>query len=222
MTQKYKNLSAIVLAGGKGTRTNVGIPKQFIKISGKYVIEYSISSLSGMVDNVIVVVPDTKIWDKMGIKTSAKIIQGGDTRSKSLLNGLKAVRTPNVLIHDASRPLIPKDVVKNVAESLDKYVCAYPVLPVRSTIVVDSNGKLQDTPRRSDLREIQTPQGFQTSWLIKAMERFGDQHSHIPELIRLMGEDVKHIEGSPWLFKITYEPDIFTAESLINKYNLNG
>lgn len=201
-----------------GKRTNHAIPKQFIKVGNKTVIEYSLETFTKKLDHVVLVVPDIKQWEAMSINFSGTVVEGGKTRSLSLLKGLSKVKTPKVLIHDASRPIVPEDIIDNVGKSLDEYVCAYPVLPVKSTVVVDSNNQLQTTLDRSTLREIQTPQGFQTQWLVKAMEELGDQHSHIPELIRKLGEKVKHIEGSPWLFKITYAPDIYSVELLINKY----
>lgn len=216
---KVADTSVIVLAAGSGSRTELKTPKQYIEIGEKKIIEYSLSTLSKLIDDIIVVMPNINDWEKLNISTEVRLVKGGKTRTDSLLNGLKNVSSSNVLIHDASRPIIPEGVVHEIIDSLDTYACAYPTLPVASTIVVDKDNMLQATPERSRFREIQTPQGFQTKWIKKALQEFGDKHSHIPELIRWLGQGVKHIEGSPWLFKVTYEPDIYAAHVYIDKLN---
>lgn len=204
--------SAIILAAGNGTRMKSHEPKQFMKLSGKRVVNYSIESLLPEVKRLIVTIPS--IDDSQNLPQDEKIIytQGGATRTQSIMNALKYVETPHVLIHDAARPFVTKDIIQSITSNLTKFACVYPVMPVVNSIVIDYRGELVDTPDRSIWREVQTPQGFRTSILKEALESKGNEHSHIPEIIRRMGQRVKHVNGSPWLFKITYAPSIYAAE----------
>jgi 2-C-methyl-D-erythritol 4-phosphate cytidylyltransferase len=217
-SEKVLEASVIVLAAGSGSRTELKTPKQYIEIGEKKIIEYSLNTLSKLLNEVVVVVPDPEEWKNLNIAAGVRVTKGGNTRTKSLLKGLELVTNSKVLIHDASRPIVPTKIVKDIVDQLELYACVYPALPVASTIVVDKDGMLQATPERSRFKEIQTPQGFHVNWIKKALQEFGDKHSHIPELIRWLGKEVKHIEGSPWLFKITYEPDVYAAHVYIDKH----
>ncbi len=218
MTERNSSFSAIILAGGKGERTNLSTPKQFLEIDGKKVIEYSLEKFLEFTDEVIVVVPSIEDWENQNIDLPVEVAQGGKTRTESLLSGLKLATKPYTLLHDASRPIIPDEVIDNIVSSLQEYKCVYPVLPVKNSLVIDEDGKLKETPDRSTIRKIQTPQGFHTDILKQALEQFGEQHVHIPELVRLLGHEVLHIEGSSWLFKITYEPDVYAAKHYLEEY----
>lgn len=207
------DVTAIILAGGKGTRMQSTTPKQYMKLGDQKVVDYSIQALQKLASRVVVIVPDVK--EAQFLKESypeLEIAEAAESRIASLLQELTKVETKYVLVHDASRPFLTEDVFKSVVDTLEKYPCAYPVINLASSIVRDSNELLVDSPDRSKYREVQTPQGFHTDVLIEALEKFGDQHIHIPETVRMLGKEVKHVEGSPWLFKITYAPDIHAAE----------
>lgn len=210
-------MSVIVLAAGKGTRTELKTPKQFVHIGEKRIIEYSLDLLVENIAEVIIVVQDVDEWNELHIDLPVTIVKGGETRTASIMNGINAVTHEKVLLHDAARPLIPIKILEELHTELDSYACAYPVLKIASTIVVDHDGMLEATPDRSNLAEIQTPQAFKTDVLKAVLNEYGEAHSHIPELVRWAGHQVKHIEGSPWLFKITYEADIFAAHVYIDK-----
>ncbi len=215
---KFSDVSAIILAGGKGARTELNTPKQYIRIGEKRVVEYSLENLIGKVGEVVLVMDSPAEWENLEIDLPVKIAQGGPTRTDSLQSGLKEVTNKLVLIHDASRPIIPEGVVNDIVEALKFYKCAYPVLTVKNTVVIDENGFLTGTPDRSKLAKVQTPQGFDIDVLTEALEKSSDEHAHIPELVRRLGYRVKHVKGSPWLFKITYESDILAAHHFIKKY----
>lgn len=214
-----EDVSVIILAGGKGARTGLDIPKQFVELRGKRIIEHTIDAFINFASKVIVVVPETTEWSEYDDNDKVIIAKGGETRTDSLLNGLAEADTKYTLIHDANRPLVEKDVVHRVVDALEAGAsCAYPVLTIASSIVIDHEDTLQATPERDRFREIQTPQGFVTDDLKQAINEFSDQHIHIPELIRWLGKTVAHVEGSPWLFKITYEPDIYAANKYFELY----
>lgn len=213
-----KNYTVIILASGKGLRADLGQPKQFAKIKGKILLEYSIDVFLEIGMNVILTLPKNSVWNNKNKYKDVLTVEGGETRSESLRFALKHVSTKFTLIHDSSRPFVDKRLVKKLIEELDKYSCVYPTLPISSSIVVDKNDMLQSTPDRQLFKEIQTPQGFNTNRLKLALQQFGEAHIHIPELIRWLGDDVKHIDGSPWLFKITYKPDYYAAEKYLELF----
>jgi 2-C-methyl-D-erythritol 4-phosphate cytidylyltransferase/2-C-methyl-D-erythritol 2,4-cyclodiphosphate synthase len=188
------------------------VPKQYLQIGGRRVIEYSIDAFVEALGEVIVVLPDLAHAADLPTHSLLRYVEGGPSRTDSISNGLAAVTRPYVLLHDAARPFVTTQVVAELRTGLDRYAAVCPVLDVVNTVVVDRNGLLFDTPERSQFREVQTPQGFRTTWLARALVERRDEHSHIPELIRRMGQDVLHVQGSPWLFKITYEPSLYAAE----------
>jgi 2-C-methyl-D-erythritol 4-phosphate cytidylyltransferase len=212
-TQQSADVTAIILAGGKGKRMQSSTPKQYMQLGNQKVIDYSLQRLQNLVSKVIVIVPEKKdagfIADGY---PSIEIAEAAETRIASLLQELEKVKTKYVLIHDSSRPFLTEEVFNAVVRALDDYPCAYPVIDLGSSIVLDYNDFLAESPDRSQYREVQTPQGFHTDILKDALEKHGEKHIHIPELVRMLGKEVKHVPGSPWLFKITYAPDIHAAE----------
>lgn len=217
----YNDVTAIVLAGGKGTRMGTKTPKQYLSLGDKKVVEYSIEKFQPIFQEVLVIVPDLESSNFLIDKyQKIKFMEASSSRITSLLDALDKIKTKYVLIHDASRPFVTKGIIDEIIKNLVLYDCVYPTMPLSSSIVEDRNGLLFFSPDRSKFREIQTPQGFKKSVLKDALRNFGEQHIHIPELVRLSGVNVKHIDGSPWLFKITYQPDIHAARYYIKHEGL--
>lgn len=213
---RYPDVSVIILAGGKGKRMQSSTPKQYMEINNKKVVEYSIDKFYPLVKELRVIVPDLESAAFIrNLYPDVVLSPAHDSRITSLLNEVSKIKTKYVLVHDASRPFVTLEIIDKVVEALEDYACAYPVVPLSSSVVVDEAGLLSESPNRDLYKEVQTPQGFHTSVLGDALENFGTQHIHIPELVRMMGKKVKHVSGSPWLFKITYAPDIHAAEYYI-------
>ncbi len=218
-TSNFDNATLILLAGGRGKRTGMNTPKQYLDIRGKKVIEYSLETTYPLFSNIIVIV--TEIEDATFLKEkfpNIQLVKASNSRSKSLVNVIDNIDTKFVLLHDASRPFLNKEITSDIIDELHDYKCAYPVLSIKNSLVVDDDGYLQSTPDRDKYREIQTPQGFHTDTLQEALHKFGDKYIHIPETIRLLGHKVRHVEGSPWLFKITFKPDLYAAEAFIEDH----
>ena len=136
--------SAIILAGGSGKRTNLKIPKQFIKVDTKnYIINYSINLFekNKNINEIIIVVP--KDWVDKCTKNfkNVKIVQGGNTRSESSFIALRACskKTINVLIHDAVRPFISQKLVNKIIKKLNKYDAVIPALDCMDSIIKIEN-----------------------------------------------------------------------------------
>lgn len=201
--------SVIILAAGLGSRLGQSAPKQFVDIGGRRLIDFSLDTFVDWADQVIVTVPP-------GAETEVQLppgtiaVSGGPSRTESVRNAVERVRNNRVLVHDAARPFVTRELASEVLSALDRAPCAYPVMPVPGSVVVDSDGRLDHTPDRAVLREVQTPQGFHTDLLRTILDR-PDPHPHLPEAARQTGVDVIHTSGSEWLFKVTYAPSLYVA-----------
>lgn len=200
--------------------SKASIPKQYMRLGSKRVVDYSLDTFLKYSTDIVVVVPDPDAaQDLLPRHAAIRYAAGGDTREDSIRSALAAgIRHDKVLIHDAARPFVTRRVIGDLLEELGRYEAACPVMPVVNSIVVDREGFLANTPARSDFQEIQTPQGFRTEWLARAMSDPTQHHPHIPERVRLLGGRVRHVKGNPWLFKITYTPDIHAANAHWRNY----
>lgn len=204
-------VSAIILAAGVGSRMGLDTPKQLLEVGGERLIDRAIAPFLGWADQIVVTVAEGD--PHLGSPVAGiDYITGGATRTESVMRALATTRHDKVLVHDAARPFVNRAILDELALALDEYECAYPVMPVVNTIVVDNDGTLAETPARAHYREVQTPQAFRTDALRRALAKYGDDHSHLPELVRRLGLSVKHTEGSPWLFKVTYAPSLYMAQ----------
>lgn len=204
-------VTAVILAAGLGERMKSSVPKQFLTVGNEQLLDYSISALQHSVDRIIVTLPSLDVADSLKHQDGVTYVKGGVTRTQSVSNALNLVDTDLVLVHDAARPFATKRLVAEVIAELDSYAATCPVMPVVNSIVVDRDGELESTPERASFREVQTPQGFHTDILREAIATFGEDHAHLPELVRRLGHPVKHVDGSPWLFKVTYAPSLAMA-----------
>ncbi|MGH3636322.1 MAG: 2-C-methyl-D-erythritol 4-phosphate cytidylyltransferase, partial [Mycobacterium sp.] len=165
---------AVVPAAGSGRRLAAGIPKAFLLLGGRTLLERAVGGLveSGVVDHIVVAVPpDHTDQAKLILGSDATIVTGGDNRRESVSRALAEFCGANepdfLLIHDAARALTPPGLVVRVVETLRAgYSAVVPALPVPDTIkAVDANGVVLGTPERAGLRAVQTPQGFATDLL---------------------------------------------------------
>lgn len=173
-----KRVVAIVLAAGKGKRMGTEVAKQYLKVHERPILYYSIKAFEDSeVDDIFVVVGKGEeefcsqhIIEKYGFRKVRKVITGGKERYDSVNEGLKAAENCSyVLIHDGARPCITKELINDTIEQVkEKQACVVGV-PVKDTIkVVNEEGKIVDTPDRSQLMITQTPQAFEYSLICDA------------------------------------------------------
>ncbi len=165
-------ISVVVVAAGKGSRFGADINKVYCKLNGKSVLYLCMEALSKsrLIEEAILVISEndqplyeTLIQAEGPLPLVKKVVYGGKTRQESVLNGLKSVdnHTDIVAIHDAARPFVAVNVIDETVEAAMKYGAAVPAKPVVDTIkVTDTNGFAVDTPDRSRLAAVQTPQVF--------------------------------------------------------------
>lgn len=163
---------AIVLAGGRGTRLNLGYNKVFYEMdNGKTVLENAMKPFLTDRDcqRVIIAVSDE---DKKKIKVHPKIVfvQNGEERFNSVYNALLKVEAEYVMIHDGARPYIALDDIKNLKKTLEEEKVCMLGIRAKDTIKVVENGYVVKTLDRNTIYMAQTPQCFKSDEIIKAYE----------------------------------------------------
>jgi len=231
------NTAAIITAGGLGKRfdgTGDTLPKQFIPLSGKPVIAYSILSFesSKLINEIVIVVPEnwveytkTEIVDKFDIKKVSNVISGGDERQDSVRIGLMALsKTPSIVaVHDGVRPLVTVQTIDEVITQAEKTGGAIAAIPATDTIKKsDPEHIIENTLRREDIWFAQTPQAFRYEILKEAFEKASEDGylgTDEAELVERLGKEIKLVKSSKYNIKITTQEDlelgeIFLASSL--------
>ncbi|TDH18534.1 2-C-methyl-D-erythritol 4-phosphate cytidylyltransferase [Mycobacteroides franklinii] len=222
-SQLPRRTAAIVPAAGLGVRLGADIPKAFVTVGGRTMLEHCVDGLlcSGAVDEVIVVVgADQRDKAAALVGPTVKIVQGGAERTDSVRAGLAAVDAADwILVHDAARPLTPPDMIARiVAELREGRGAVIPVIPVTDTIKsIDTHGEVSGTPDRASLRAVQTPQGFAADVLRRAYAAAGDIATDDAALVEQIGERVHVVEGDRLAFKITTALDMTLAEAILNR-----
>jgi 2-C-methyl-D-erythritol 4-phosphate cytidylyltransferase/2-C-methyl-D-erythritol 2,4-cyclodiphosphate synthase len=207
--------AAIIAAAGSGERFGAEVPKAFVQLAGRTLLEHAFNSLSPVVDEIVITSPagwEAKVREVVG--ESARVVTGGSTRSESIANAIAAI-SPDVdyvLVHDAARALASSDLARRVlAELKGGEVAVIPALPVIDTIKsITSDGYVSLTPDRRNLRSVQTPQGFTRTLLMRA-HATGNEATDDAALVESLGERVKVIEGEGCAMKITRSEDLRNA-----------
>ncbi|MFM1789548.1 MAG: hypothetical protein RLZZ12_897 [Actinomycetota bacterium] len=212
--------AAIIAGAGLGNRLGAKLPKALLQIEGISLVERAFTSLSTVVDEIVITAPKGFADEfRKIVGESAKVITGGVLRSDSVKLALESL-SPSVeyvLVHDAARGLATSDLATRVLSELKSgEVAVVPALPVVDTIKeIDSSGYVRNTPDRSVLRAIQTPQGFSVSVLRRAHEASEDATDDAA-LVEALGVKVKTIPGEARAMKVTNPEDIALACSLLN------
>lgn len=219
-TPKFKT-SAILLAGGTGSRMQSSTPKQFLKIDQKPIAVYSFDLFLQIpeIDEIVVVcAPDFTSYFKSDSK-SVVFALPGQRRQDSVFNGLQVSSHPLICIHDAARPFIDKILVSKVLAAGEQYGAATVAMPLKFTVKeVDSNQFVKNTPDRSKIWEIQTPQVLHREILIEGFNQAYEKEITVTDdvsLAELINKPVKLVEGSHTNIKITVPSDLAIACQLI-------
>ena len=223
---KHNPTSAAIIAGaGMGHRLVADIPKALIQIDGVTLIERAFAALSTVVDEIVITAPaGYEETFRAIVGESATVITGGVLRSDSVNLALKSLSpsTKYVLVHDAARALATSDLAQRVLNELNSGESAViPALNVVDTIKeVDRDGYVRNTPDRSVLRAVQTPQGFAVDVLKRAHEA-SDDATDDAALVEALGIKVKTILGEARAMKITNPEDIGMALTLLRDLDSN-
>lgn len=233
---------AIVLAAGSGKRMHSDIPKQYMMLSGKPVLYYSLKAFDDSpIDEIVLVTAEKdidycrkEIVEKYGIQKVAHIVAGGTERYHSVWNGICRIDGCDYLfIHDGARPFLTQDMIERVIDCVRQYEACVAAMPVKDTIKqVSEEMEVIATPRRDRLYQIQTPQAFSFELIRRAYEKLINNEEDVIKkgivitddsmvVETLMQHKVRIAEGSYDNIKITTPEDILAAESLLEKNKKN-
>ena len=217
----------IILASGVGARYKSDIPKQFVKIAGKTVLEHTLDVFekSDYIDAIVLVItPDYRniaeeILLKNNYKKVKKLLNGGDTRKESSYIGISSIEDEeaNVLIHDCARPFLSERVIKECTEALKKYEAVDVAVPTPDTIIKVKDDVIEHIPERKSLMRGQTPQCFRLSLIKKAHELSKNDQNFTDDcglIVKYNLGKAYVVEGDMENIKITYPSDIFMADRL--------
>lgn len=224
---------AVVLAGGQGKRMKSAVQKQYLILDGRPLIAHALLAFEASpVDAVVLVVgageiPYVKkeILAPLGLSKVTAVVEGGRERVHSVYEGLKALTDCDyVLIHDGARPLVSGEIIRRAMEGAVRYGACVAAMPVKDTIrVADGEGFSAETPDRSRLWQIQTPQAFSYEVIRSAYDRVMADESLLTGITddamvveRQGGPAVKLVEGSYENLKVTTPEDLILAEALLN------
>ncbi len=209
----------IILAAGSSLRFDKKKPKQFLKFKGKMLIEHSINTFlkHPNIDKVILVVSNEYFAFCSKMFKSCNVIEGGTTRQKSSYLALEAcpIDTKNVLIHDAARPFVGKDLITKSLDQLKTNVAVCPGLPLADTIASVTNNKISKIIDREKVYRLQTPQSFNFKILSKCHNMIDKSVTDDISIVLHFGYVPKIIKGSDKNIKITYKSDLKIIKSLI-------
>ncbi len=213
---------AIVSAAGSGQRLGAGIPKAYVELCGRTILEHAVDGLlgSGVITRIVVAVPAYRVAETSALLDGrADVVAGGAERHDTVRLALDHIGDPEfVVVHDAARPLTPVEQIRRVVAALaEGQRAVVPVVPVVDTIkAVDANGVVLGTPERSGLRAVQTPQGFATDLLRRAYQRAGSVAvTDDASLVENLGIPVHTVAGDALAFKVTTPLDLRLARAVL-------
>jgi len=211
--------AAIIAAAGAGNRLGAELPKALVKLVDKTLVEHAVANLAPIAQLIIVTAPAGFVEQyKKILGDSVEVIEGGVLRSDSIRIALSKISNQYeyVLVHDAARALASTTLAATViAQLINGEQAVIPALDLIDTVKeVDSKGYVRNTPDRSTLRSVQTPQGFSRSVLERAHAASQDATDDAA-LVEAIGVSVKVIPGEERALKITTKSDLATATALL-------
>ncbi len=217
---------ALIMAGGSGTRMKAEIPKQFIEIAGLPVIMHTILRFEQFDPEIqiILVLPENQfdLWAELCKKHNFtkifKLAKGGETRFHSVKNGLKLIEEEGIVfIHDAVRPLVSVQTLRNCLDTAIRKGNALPVIPVIDSVRISDNDSSYPADR-TKIFLVQTPQTFHTSQIISAYNSV--THSGFTDdatVLESTGVKINLVEGNRENLKITTREDLIIAEAFLKR-----
>jgi 2-C-methyl-D-erythritol 4-phosphate cytidylyltransferase len=203
-----------VVAAGSGSRLGASVPKAFVEVAGRPMIEWSVDALraAGITD-IVVALPEG------GTAPAGCVgVRGGATRSESVRAALAAGGPGHVVVHDAARPLVQPELFTRVVEALEAADCAIAAARVTDTIKEAEGDVVVATHDRSRLWAVQTPQAFRREALAAALDVDASVLATATDdasLVERAGGTVRVVEASPANFKVTTPHDLRVAELLL-------
>lgn len=224
-------VSVIFPAAGKGKRMQAGMNKVFMDLSGMPILVRTLLKFSACeaVDQLVVVVAPAEVEFVEGVLKRLEglkdyiVVAGGSERQYSVWNGIKAIENADrddiILVHDAARPLVSNQVILDTIKTAREKGGAIAAVPAKNTIkLCNDSHQVVETPDRSKLWEVQTPQGFRRDILVQAnelAEKDGFLGTDDASLVERTGHPVYIVESDYRNIKITTPEDIVIARAFL-------
>lgn len=222
-------VSAVIVSAGNSTRMG-GINKQFLEIRNIPVLIHTLRVFdrAECIDEIVVVTRECDIESvksltgSYDLKKVTKVVKGGETRQMSVFNGVVSTSEKSniVAIHDGARPLVTENVINNTLEQALLFGAAATGVKVKDTVKqVNDNNDIVATPDRNYLRFIQTPQIFDKSLYLDAVNTVENSKDFTDDcmLIEAYGKIVKFVDGDYENIKITTPEDVELAECYLKR-----
>ena len=214
---------AVLLAGGVGSRMGTALPKQFMPLMGKPVIEYSLEALRA-IDSMkgITIVSDPNHRPLCSTCPHTRYAPPGSRRQDSLHNALRDLPGEEtlILVHDAARPFLTPSIIQRVLQSAADVGAAAAAVPLVATVKQANNkGRVTKTLDRKTLWEVQTPQVVPLNVLREGLNKCRAENIVVTDdvsVAELMGLPVQMVKGCPQNLKLTTPHDFAFAEFLLS------
>ena len=220
---------AVIVAAGSSRRMG-GENKLLLPLDDAPVLAHTLSAFekcAAVRDIVLVcreqdILPYTELARSYGIGKLRTVTRGGDSRTASVLAGLRAAPADAALVavHDGARPLVSEAVITEAVCAAAEHGAAAPVVPVKDSIKRIADGTIAADVPRDTLAAVQTPQVFRRELLLRALEdaaHSGRSFTDDCAAVEAMGQAVQATHGSYENIKITTPEDILVAQALLQK-----
>lgn len=222
---------ALILSGGEGLRLGRDIPKQYIEVSGKPVIAYCLKVFEAHKEIDAIQIVAEESWKETILKWTGNKCRGfsvpGETRQLSVLNGLSDIlnysdESDTVIIHDAARPFVTKEMITSCLEGCIMHDGCVPVLPIKDTVYIGDGKKITSLIDRSLLWAGQAPEAFLLGKYYEATKRLLPKEimkiHGSTEPAFMAGMDVALVPGDENNFKITTAEDLRKFQEMVSDY----
>ncbi len=210
-------LIGLIPAAGSGARIGGDVPKQYVPIGGRAMLEHSIDALAAdarVREIVVVVAGDDQRHRSLAPRERVRVVPvGGASRAESVRNGLRALEASGedwVLVHDAARPcLSPRELARLIGAVIDDEVGGLLALPLADTLKRARDDRVDATLPREALWRAQTPQMFRRDLLLRALEAAPDLDAITDEssAVERLGLRPRLVAGSATNIKVTTADD---------------
>ncbi|UYQ93609.1 2-C-methyl-D-erythritol 4-phosphate cytidylyltransferase [Chitinophaga horti] len=225
MTTASHQKIAIIVAGGSGQRMGTSLPKQFLELAGKPVLQHTIMAFYHAYEDmrVVLVLPDAhRGYAEKAMRLSEHfpqltVIAGGETRFHSVKNGLATIAGPSVVfVHDGVRPLVSTALINRCYEAALQHGSAIPAIDLKDSIrEVHADGNV--AADRSRFKIIQTPQTFLSEVLLPAFDLpYDPLFTDEATVVERLGHKVHLVAGEERNLKITRPEDLVIAGALLD------
>ena len=222
-----KYCAAVIVAAGTASRMG-GIDKVMAPLGGEPMIVRTVRTFQqcDAIREIVIVTREDLLIPMMdlchGFDKVQAVIVGGSSRPESVAKGLAALsaKVKLVAVQDGARPLVSGQVIDRTVRAANSYGAAAPAIPVKDTIKTVRGGVVAETPDRSALQAVQTPQVFDLDLLKCALEKAKKEEAQITDdcsAVERLGMSVKIVEGDERNIKVTTPLDLKIAELLLEE-----